>query len=67
MTAYQLATLVLEALEVGDISTVEALARSTVEDGRVLDIHGRRHRCPECGVVGWPGELENHLHERQAA
>ena len=67
MTVKQLALLVLDALENADLRELEALALSVLEEGPATDVHSRRRRCCSCGVEGWPGELESHLHERRAA
>jgi hypothetical protein len=52
----------LDALEAGDLELAVQLVLDALEDGPVHDLNGRRRRCTQCGVVGWPGELEDHLH-----
>ena len=51
----------LDALEAGDGRYAVAVLLDAFEAGPVVDLTGRRRRCPDCGYgPAWPGELDDH-------
>jgi hypothetical protein len=58
----------IDALEAGDIRLAVQVLLGALEDGDVVDPHGRRRRCPRCSAGPfWPGEFGSHRCGRREA